>query len=254
MAAAKKNSSVVTVRAKETIALPPMTLGFSSLVKPDEYDPEKPTFKLNGHLTPEGIEAMKETIAEKVYTEKNVEKLREECAENGIKKMADPQDPEAWLEAKLKEPKENARLQLPHLVISNRAFFNRNGERVQRTIGCWDANNRKLNLAKLRLGAGSVIQAIVYPNLFFSKIIGVPQPSLKLVGVRVLKLEQWGGQRAPEQADDEEIAAVMGEGFEYDDLAAYADTGRSDEPDDDDDHDEDEGDPTPPADKAKGMF
>lgn len=253
MAAPKKNSSVVTVRARETIALPPMTLGFASLVKPDEYDPEKPTFKMNGHLNPEAIEALEETIRTRVYTEAAIEKLREECKENGISKMKDPMDAREWIEAKLKEPKEKAKIQLPHLVISNRATYKRNGETVQRVIGCWSGNNKKLNLAKLRLGAGSLVQAIVYPNLFYSKIIGVPQPSLKLVGVRVLKLEQWGGQRAPEEADDEEIAQVLGDDFEYDDLDSFAADSRPD-PEDVDDDDHEEGDPTPPSEKAKGMF
>lgn len=219
----KSNSSVITVRPKSTAALAPGTLGFASLVTPDEYDPEKPTFKLNYHLSPEGIDALKDDIREKVYTEEALEKLREECAANGIRSVPDPQDPEAWLAAKLKEPKEQAKIQLPHLVISNRATYRKGGETVQREIACWDARNNKLNLKKLRLGMGSIIQPIVWPNLFFSKLIGVPQPSLKLVGVRVLQLQRWGnGGAAPADTDEEAIKEVLGEEFAYDDLAAFA--------------------------------
>lgn len=220
--AQKSNSSVVTVRPKGTIALPPGTLGFASLVTPDEYDPEKPTFKLNYHLSPEGIPALRDDIAEKVYTEASMEKLREECALNGISKVPEPQDPEAWLAGKLKEPKETAKLQLPHIVISNRATYKKNGETVQREIACWDMVGNKLNLKKLRLGMGSLIQPVVFGNLFFSKLIGIPQPSLKLVGIKVLKLERWGGGAAPPETDEEAIKEVLGENFAYDNLSQFA--------------------------------
>lgn len=241
----KSNSSVITVRAKKTIALAPATLGFASIVEPDTYDPDKPTFKLNYHLSPEGISALIEDIAEKVYTPEALEKLRAECEANGIKKVPGPQDPSAWLEAKLKEPKEAAKIQLPHLVISNRATYRKNGEEVAREIACWDAKNKKLNLRRLKLGMGSVIQAVVYPNLFFSKIIGVPQPSLKLVGVRVLKLERFGGGAAPADTDEEAIKEVLGDNFAYDDLAAYAEGGAEDH---EEDHD------LTPEDQAKSLF
>ncbi len=42
----KKNSAVVSIKAKKSIALPPSTLGFASLVEPDLYEPDKPLFKL----------------------------------------------------------------------------------------------------------------------------------------------------------------------------------------------------------------
>jgi len=246
MAAPKKNSAVVTVRAKKTIALPPCTLGFASLVDPDEYDPEKPVFKLNAHYTPEGLDALKGVLAEKVYTEDSVKALREEAEKNGFKISKDPQDPADWLEAKLKEPKEKAKVQLPHLVISNAAQFMKKGEVQKRTIACWDHANQVLDLKKLKLGMGSLIQPIVFPNLFFSKIIGVPQPSLKLVGVRVLQLKRYGGQMAPADTDDEAIKEVLGENFEFEDLSAYM--GGASEPVDDEPENLD------PDDLAKGMF
>lgn len=245
MAAPKKNSAVVTVRAKKTIALPPCTLGFASLADPDTYDPEKPVFKANAHFTPEGIDALKDTIAEKVYTADTIKKLREEAEANGFKISKDPQDPADWLEAKLKEPKETSKIQLPHLVISNAAQFMRRGEVVKREISCWDHSNGVLDLKKLKLGMGSLVQLIVFPNLFFSKIIGVPQPSLKLVGVRVLQLKRFGGSMAPADTDDEAIKEVLGETFEYDDLSAYM-QGAAGHPEEEPQVD--------PDDLAKGMF
>lgn len=253
MAAAKKkgNSSVVTVRATKTIALPPGTLGYASIVTPDEYDPEKPTFKLNYHLTPLAIDALIEDITTKVYTEAALEKLREEGEANGIKAMADPQDAKAWLSAKLKEPKEKARITLPHIVVSNKATYkDRSGEIKTREIACWDANNKKLNLKRLKLGMGSIIEPVVYPNLFFSKLIGFPQPSLKLVGVRVLKLERFGGGAAPADTDEEAIKEVLGENFVYDDLAAYASGGEGDHAEEDHADDAD----LTPEEKAKSLF
>ena len=246
MAAPQKNSSVITVRAKKTIALAPATLGFASIVVPDNYDPEKPTFKLNYHLSPEAIIQLQQDIVEKVYTKEGLEKLTAECLANGIKKVPPPQDAADWLESKLKEPKEGSKLQVPHIIIANRATYRgRDGEPVERTIACWDAHNRKLDLKRLKLGMGSVIQAVVYPNLFFSKLIGFPQPSLKLVGVRVLKLERFGGGAAPADTDEEAIKEVLGENFTYDDLGAY---GMGAEGAEGEEHD------LTPEDQAKSLF
>jgi hypothetical protein len=249
MAAPKKsNSSVVTARAKKTIALPPGTLGFASITEPDNYDPEKPTLKMNYHLTPEAIAALIEDIKTKVYTEANLAKLAEEGVANGIKSMPAPQDAKAWLEAKLKEPKESARIQLPYIILSNKAFYkNRSGELVAREIACWDAKNAKLNLKRLRLGMGSILEPVVNGNLFFSKLIGFPQPSLKLVGVRVLKLERFGGGAAPADTDEDAIKEVLGEAFEYDDLDAYAAGAHDDAPEAGDDG-------ASPEDQAKNLF
>lgn len=224
MAAAKKKSSVVTVRAKDTIALPAAILGYSDLVKPYSFDgdEDEATFRANLHYAPPGIEALKRIIAEKVYTKATLDKLAEEAEENGLK-MGKPQDPEAWLEAKLKEPAEKSPVKdLPFLLVANKATYKKKGEIVERVISAWDQNNRVLPLDKLRLSAGSVIEAIVYPNVFLSKLIGFPQPSLKLVGVRILQLKQYqSGGAAPADKDDKAIKEVLGEGFVADDLSRF---------------------------------
>lgn len=218
----RKNSSVIVARSKRTIALPPATLGFASLVTPDTYDPQKPAFKANLHYTPAGIDALVDALQAQCI-DANLAKLTEECEANKLKVGA-PQDPRAWLEAKLKEPKENARVPLPHIVVMCRATFkDKQGDTQTKTLGCWDGHNRKLDLTKLRLGVGSVVQAVVHPNLFYSKLIGFPQPSLQLAGIRVLKLVQWGGDAAPQETDEDAIREVMGADFDMDDdLSAFA--------------------------------
>lgn len=254
--APRKGSSVIIIRAKKTIALPPCTLGFASLVEPDDYDPDKPAFKMNAHYNPPGLDALKEKIAANCYAPAALEKLEAEALAQGTipkgKTLAGPQDVGAWLEAKLKEPKEKAKIQLPHIVILVKANRkNREGEVYQISLGCWDAHNRVLDLKALKLGMGSVVAPIVYPNVFFSKLIGFPQPSLQLAGLRVLKRVTWSGGGAPPQEDDEDIRSVMGADFDVDeDLSAFAPGASTPEPA------SDGGLPPPPSevDDVKGMF
>lgn len=240
----KSNSSVVTVKASKSIALPAGPLGFSSLVEPDTYDPEKPTLKLNLHLSPEAIQQFHETIAQKVYTKEALAQLKLEAEENGIK-WKDPQSAEDWLAAKLKDARDSDQSKFPFIIIANKANYkNREGDIVQRKVSAWDGNNRKLDLKKLRMARGSIIQPVVYPNLFISKLIGFPQPSLKLIGVKVLKLERFGtGGSQEAETDEDAIKEVLGDAFEMDDLAAFA-AG--------DDHEEEA--EAPAADEAARLF
>lgn len=220
------NSAVIIQRSRASISLPPCTLGFASLTEPDTYDPEKPMFKLNAHLNPNGIEATKRIIQAECY-DKQLEKLRAQMADNTNLKnfvSTEPQDPAAWLAGKLKEPKENAKVQLPYIVIGCKAKRkSRSGEEYTVEIGCWDSHNNPLDLKALKLGMGSIIEPVVNANLFISKLIGFPQPKFDLVGVRVLKRVAWGGQRPPQETDEDAIKEVLGEEFEADeDLSAFA--------------------------------
>lgn len=253
MAAAKrKNSSVATYRAKGTIALAPGELGFSSLVDPDTYDPDKPTLKLNLHLSPEAIEQTKEIIRDRVYSEKALAKFIEDAAEEGLKIKAEPFSAEEWLEAKLKEARPSDKCKYPFLVVSNRATYKKRNqetgelEEISRKLAAWDGRNTKLNLPRLRLGRGSIIQPIVHPNLYASKLEGlVAKPSLKLVGVKVLKLVAWGNRDEEVETDEEAIKEVLGEEFAFQDLAAYA-LGAG--------HDDEDPEPDLPEDEADRLF
>lgn len=244
MALPKKNTGVIVATAKHTIALPAGTLGFSKLVEPDEYDPDKPTFKLNVHYTGEAIEQLVEIVGEKVYTEEALARLWEEAIPAKYKKV-DPQAPATWVEGKLKEPRDNDVVALPYIAVANRATYKtKDGEIKPRVIAAWDAANHKLDLKKLRLGKGSIIQPVVRPNIYINKLVGIPQPSLKLVGIKVLKLIRWTGNGAGEvETDEEAIREVLGEEFAFDDLAAYA-AGAEEE----------EAEASPPSEEADRLF
>lgn len=224
--AAQKNTAVIVVRSRNSVALPPCILGFASLTEPDLYDPDKPLFKLDACYNPAGITALKKIVQEKCI-DANLEKLREEmAATKGLEAFAsiEPQAPEAWLAGKLKAPKDNARVPLPKLVISRKATYkDRHGEIKTREIGCWDSHNNPLDLKALKLGMGSTIQPVVNANLYISKLIGFPQPKFDLVGVRVISLKRYGGIRPPVETDEAAIREVLGEEFVVDeDLSAFA--------------------------------
>lgn len=237
MATPKRNSSVVSLRAKKTVATPPLSLGFSSLIEPDTYDPDKPTLKLNAHfLSGPAVDAFRQFLETKVLCEENIGKMREEIVKvlvEGGAKAADAEkkaqaikviSAETWMENKLKEPKENAKFPWPHIVFANKANFkNKQGELQDRKVAAWDAKNKPLDLKRLRMTGGTVMEVVVHPNLYYSKLDNLIQPSLKLVGVRILTLAQFGrGGSAPAETDEEAIKEVLGEAFEADDLAAYA--------------------------------
>jgi len=262
---AASNSSVVTLRAKGTVATGPLSLGYSSLVEPDTYDPEKPTFKLNAHLINEhSLPGLVKFLQEKVLTEAAIAKLREEMVENWVRGKMKPADAEKkaaqvkvisaedWLAKKLKDPKEGARFLQPHIVFANKAEFKtKTGEVKQRSVQVWDSKNNLLAIKKLRLGAESIIEVVVFPNLYFSKLDNIIQPSLKLVGVRIVALKQFGrGGAAPAETDEAAIKEVLGEAYEAEDLSAYAAGGGSEE----DAPEEDDAAALTPEEQAKGLF
>jgi len=236
--AKKGSSSIVTLRVSQSVALPPARLGFSALVKADEFEEGKPRLSANFHYSPEGIAALAEVLSEKVLTGDRIEELAKMVEENGGTGFPAALTAEEWLERMLREPRESRNPdipQLPYLKLSipqNYVRTNRDTgakETKKRTISAWDPNNKKLKLAALRLGAGSVIEPIVYPNLFFvaaNKATRAPAlvaPSLRLIGIRVLELKQFsgGGNSAPGASDDETIAKVLGKDFHYSDLSAF---------------------------------
>lgn len=226
MATPAKSSAVIVVRASKTIALPPSLLGFHEFDKPDTFDPEKPKFKGNFHFTPQGLHALEAQVTASC-NEALFEKLKADFLEANPKgKLKDPMSVEEWLEGKLKPAKEDPKTDwqaLPFIQFSMPATGKRNGEVIDKSVACWDAKNRKLNLKRLCMSRGSTVQAIVTPGLFYSKALaGLVQPTFKLVGVRVLKLISWkGSSAAAPEADEEEIRNVLGADYEADDLSAY---------------------------------
>lgn len=262
MAAPQKKpatTAVIVVRSSNTIALPPGTLGFNNLLEPEAFADGPLKFKLNYHMTPEAIEGLVENLKANAYSERNLEKLHEEFGEKKIANPPEPREVADWVSGLLREPKEGASdwARMPHITIGTQAEYKdwKSGEVKLRSIACWDAKNKKLDLKRLKLGRGSIIQPVVYANLFYAGAksiqgVAIPAticPSLRLVGVRVLKLERWGGSDSQAaEADEDAIKDVLGDNFAYDDLAAYAEGAAGD--DHEGDHD------LTPEDQAKSLF
>lgn len=236
MAAPKQSSAVIVVRSNKTLALPPSLLGFGDLLEPDTYDPDKPKFKANFHFTPPALQDLPGIVSGWCAGDL-LEKLSAEFTEKQPKLSLKPvQSADEWLEAKLKPAKDDPRTDwqaLPFLQVTMPATRKTKDGVENREVACWDGNNKKLPLRRLRLGRGSTVQAVIRPALYWSKLIGFPQPTMQLVGVRVLKLVSWGGAgaQAPER-DDEEIRNVLGADFEADDLSQYLVDEGDDLPDD----------------------
>lgn len=229
----KASSSVIVVRQKKTFALPPATLGFAHFATPDNYDPAKPTYKGNFHLNPVAIEALLKLIQANcidanlaaLHTEMERVMTKPDFTKFSSKPAVTPQD---FLDTKLKEPKEEAILKTPYITLATKATYRdkKTGLDVKKTLACWDKANNLLDISKMKLGLGSVVEPIVNCNLYFSKVNAInPTPSLQLAGIRVLKLVQFkGSSNAPTRADEESIREVMGDDFEMDDgdLSQYA--------------------------------
>lgn len=201
------------------MATPAGILGFSSLLVPDQYqEGDKPKFKARLHLTPASIDRLESLVLE------NCMGLFEKLCEDMEGQKAPPKvDLHGWLQDKFKEPREGDRVQLPVIQIARDAHYkNKKGEEVQARVKAWDKNNQLLDLKTLRLGMGSTVQIIVTPGLFcsaFSKMKAAP--SLRLEGIRVLKLEQYGAG-GPQVGDltEEDLAGLEAD-FEPDNLSQY---------------------------------
>lgn len=209
--------AIVTIRSKQAIYFPPAEKGFDDLMKPNEYKGER-HFNLNGHFSAEAL-ALIPAIVQKQCYDLLLDKLHAEIEEGGGRKKP-PLDPSEWLEGKLKQPTRKAEPKLPFIKFSREAET-KTGKPI--VMGCWGPDGQVLDLGKLRMAMGSIIQPALFLNLWASKANSwVPQPSVKLVGVKVLKLVQFQGSGAARpQDDDEAIKAVLGASFEGGDLSAF---------------------------------
>lgn len=245
----KKDPSVLVARAKKTFALPPAVLGFSALVNPTSYEEGPLTYSGNFHFNGLSLQALTDLIEEKALGDMLKELEKEAAtAEVSLAGVA-PTSAKSWLEGKLKEPKPGSKQTDPFLKITTKAEGKtKTGEVYTKKIPAFDAKNQPLDLTKLRLGADSVVQPIVYINLSYRRIdipgqksIKIIAPSLQLAGIRILKLVQWGGSgaNAAPEMDEAELARILGDDFDLDeDLSAYAkgsdDAAASEKPLDDD--------------------
>ena len=209
---------------QEVFFTPPGLSGWANVIEPDDYQGDL-KFKINHHYTPEQVALLIDKIEAKVIAPLWDRYLEEvEAAGKDPAKMKRP-DAEQFVEDKLQQPAENARIQLPFMRYQSKAEFKdrKTGEMVRKTIKFYDAKDRLLDGPSLKMGMGSITQIMLVPGIFSNALIKA-QPNFQLVGVRVLKLEQFGGGGAPtmEAADDEELK-TLGD-VDMDDLSQYVGT------------------------------
>lgn len=198
----------VVRNAKVTI-LPPGILSFNALLKPDDKFGD-PTFYCMVELDEQALEKMSTMVSA-------------EC-EGLYKKMAETYDKlkpmvniQGWLEDRVKTPTDEKYAPTVKFSVKSEGK-GRDGEVFNRTITIWDVKNNRLDLAKLKMGRGSIVQVVVKVGLYSTALVPAPTPTLQLIGVRVLKLVQFGGQGNLDALDPTDV-----EGIELDeDLGAFA--------------------------------
>jgi hypothetical protein len=222
MAAAKKSSSgVIAVRSKQLLITAPGTMGFSNLLEPDDaFDALK--FNVQIHYNEDQQARLVAQIGQGI--EENWTAFLKEVSDKPEPKGGwQIPDAEGWVRDHLKEPSERSRTQQPSIQWANDAEFrNKDGQLQRKTMRAYDASGKLIDLPSLRLGMGSIVQAVLIPGLFISGLVKQPAPSFKLQGVKVLKLVQYGGGGGSLGDVSEEDMALLGDDVEVDDLGSYA--------------------------------
>lgn len=219
-----QSGGVIAVRSSQAFVTPPGPLGFSNLIEPDDaFDSLK--FKANHHYTDEAQEALARRIDGELDTLwptflKEAEKAGKVAPKGGWVKP----DAAAWIEDHLKEPKEQSRIQQPYIIFANDAEYRdkKTGEMTRKTMRAYDAKGSMVDLAKMKVGMGSIVQCVLIAGLFVSPLVKTPTFSFKLQGIRVIKLEQYGAGGGGLGQLDEEDMAMLGDDTEFEDLSAYA--------------------------------
>lgn len=229
--APKKNGAILVVRNRKTVALPVCQLGsFPKLFEPDDYDPAKPKFKARFHYNPQGLTALAALLQRTI--DRHWEEMYKLATESKLPIVQEKrlcQSPGDFLEGKLKDPHEKDRIQLPKIELSVPYLLPpKKGETegTPREIKFWDRSNNLIENPKevlRRMTSGTWVEPIVHDNLFLSKQLGKdPRPQLQLVGLRIVKLVEYGSgqEQAPDSSDDDAMAAIMGADFDPDDMGA----------------------------------
>lgn len=217
--AANDKSKPKVWRSKKVAVLPPGKLSFSALLKPDDKFGDA-QFYVNVEMDEHALDKLADQL--KAELDAAYPKFKEQFY-NGAAKGTRPEDCppmvalSSWLEDQVKQPSDEKYLPFVKFKVKAEGK-DKEGETFQRAMVIWDLKNNKLDLAKLRMGRGSIIQVVVKVGLFMTALVKVPTPTLQLVGVRVLKLVQFGGAANLDDVDPTDV-----EGLELDtDLSAFA--------------------------------
>lgn len=227
-----KPKGVIVYRPRrKVVVLAPSVLGWANLEKPDDrFDKDNPKFKLNAHLSDPAFARNVEIITDAVEARK--EGFLKECTQAGYDASGvEWPNVEEWLQDKLKESKMKA-ISDPYVSFScnyKKGVDKKTGREWETSVSAYDKKNTLLDLKKLKLGSGSLIQPIIDIGLFVSPKELNPLISARLKGVRILKLEQYsgGGLELGEVADEDlelledtdvdDLSDFIGSSFEGDD-------------------------------------
>lgn len=218
MSEKKQSGGVKLTRSKQVMFTPPGILGYNNLEKPDE---KYGKLSVDLHLNDAGQAALVAKV-EAECVGALWEKWLDEHTDEKTRSKAKRPDVAEFIAERMKEPKDGKPFPENFLRFSVAGGGTRKDQTTYtRTMAVWDRNNKLLDLSTLKLGRGSIVQVGVMPGIFANPLIKNPQPSFQLVGVRVLKLVQFGGSRV-EAINEDDISAVLGADFEMEDLSEYA--------------------------------
>lgn len=222
-ASTKSSSGFASVRSRDILITPPGIVGFHNLITPDSaFDALK--FNMTLAYAEAAVDRLGVLIDEKVI-EPNWNGFLKEAADKGIKRDFNKPSGVEWVENHLKPANERSKVQLPTIQWANEAEYkDRDGKVVRKTMKAYDATNVLVSLEDLHMGFGTVAQALLIGGLFVSALVKQPQPSFKLQGLRVIKLEQFGAGGAALGEISEEDMAMLGDDVEVSDLGGYART------------------------------
>lgn len=224
--APRKQGGIFVARSRQVMTTVPGLLGYSNLETPDTYDPDKPKFTLDLHMNEDQVDRFVDQVDEQCIGGMMAE-LRKEVTKGGkpesFAAALEPVSARRWVLDSLKQPKNDKPFPLPFMKLAGKAKGkNRDGEEYDKRLTVWDAANNILDLHALRLGRGSVIQAVVKPGLWISPLVKQPTPTLELTGLRVITLVQWGGGAVDPGTLDDRDLETLGEDVAVEDLSAFA--------------------------------
>jgi len=230
-----ERETIPLIQAKAPLRSPPCVLVYATTHTPDfRFKTEDGEFSVKGGFNPVQREAFAAQIQK--FMDENHEALELKAGQPkeknpdpaGKRKALKKKDANAFLEDSFQPATENSKFQVPTYKFKRKAtFLNKEGERKTMEVWFADKDGNKLDAAKLRTGAGSIIQLVYTPSLYTSGLTkGYALPSMRLEGVIVLKNEAWGGgSQGPGDVgsyDEAELKALMGEDIDLDDLSAFA--------------------------------
>ena len=240
MAADKKSGGVIIARASTIFVTPPGLAGWSHLIDPDEYQPPdgplQKNFDINFHQNEQQFAALVNRLGSLVESAlwpafliaaDKAGQAQRTVVTRGKSSKVDWVMPSAqeYLDTQVKVPGEGSKIELPFIKFKNAAYFkDKAGDSVLKTIRATDADGHAVDLKAARMGMGSTVQILLTPSVYASPAInkGDPSLSLKLQGIRIIHLEQYGSGGPSLGEMTEEDMALMGDGINVEDLSGYA--------------------------------